>query len=138
MATYNGKQLTALNFTGSATGATVKDIGGDVLSMDPSVTDNTRVVTSTKDAGARREYLREDATLRMVCRKTTDTDGAWDVMHADKGDVVIECAYGTGFEAAEWSGTFIRQSISPPYGADGDQAFTVVYAQSGGAPITWG
>jgi len=137
MATFNGQPIMAFNITGSGDSDAAQDVKDDLISLTPTVTNQKATVSAVADLGTRRDHLREDATITCVFRKTNDANGPWGILHDDKGDITLDCNYASAFDMGSWNGTFQVLSITAPYGPDGNQAFTVEFGQSGGAPITW-
>ena len=139
MASFNGKPITKFGFTGSGTGATEKDIKAFVLSVEPVVTNVLQDVTSVDNTGMDREYVRQDARFSVVCQKTDGANDAWKQIRSDTGTYSLDIDYSgnSGPTGGDIACKAITESITAPYGPDGNQAFTVVMLLSGGAAITW-
>ena len=136
---FNGQQISSLNITPA--GGTAADIAGDVLSVELEVSPEYADVTSVTDTGKRREYLMQDWTMTLTCRKATDSGGAFAELHplAESGATFgVDMNYATTYASGGWSGNAVVQSLSAPYGADGNQAFTASLQCSGGAAGSFG
>ena len=137
MASFNGTKFDTFKITGSGATDTEQDIAADVISWNLEVQDQNAVESAAKDEGTRRSFVREDATLTVVFRKTTTANDAWSLFHDDRGPFAVNIDFPASHELGNFNVTMRRERLTAPYGNDGVQAFTVVLMESEGAPIVW-
>ncbi len=133
MASFNGSPITKFGVTPSAAASTEQDIKATVLAFEPNFLRILQDVTPVSSTGMKREFVREDLEVSLTCQKTTDTAGAWEVFKSDTGELAfdIEFSGSSGPTGGDLAFNAVVESVSAPFGADGNQAITVSLKLSG-------